>query len=155
MDGLIQILVPVALVGCGMAAGGLVISVRGAPLLLSLPDQQYVPIHQFLVTRFDPFMPICLLTALFADLVLAFAVDGAGARVLCGTAAALLLSAATVSLTRNVPINRWVSTLDPQALPANFRQLDRRQRWVRWNVVRMGLTVAALAVNAAALGLLL
>jgi uncharacterized membrane protein len=156
MSSTTQILLPLALAGNGMAAGGLVIAVRGAPLLLKLPTEQYVPIHQFLVTRFDPFMPICVVTALLTDLALIFAsAHNRPAQALYLLAVLLLVGAMVVSLTKNVPINRWVATLDPDALPDNFDQLDERVRWVNWNAVRMVFAVAALAVNAAALAVLL
>jgi uncharacterized membrane protein len=69
--------------------------------------------------------------------------------------ALLLLGAITVSLTRNVPINKWIRTLDPDALPADFAGLDRRTRWHRWNLVRATFSVSALLVNAVAIGVLL
>jgi uncharacterized membrane protein len=141
-------LLPLALLGNGLAAGGLMISVLGgAPLLLILPTEQYVPVHKFLVTRFDPFMPISLCTALAADLVLSVAATRAAARGLTGLAAFLLLVAVAVSLTKNVPINRWVGRLDPAALPADFDRLDPRVKWRNWNAVRTALAVGALLAN--------
>src|SRR5205823_1930040 len=59
-----HILLPIALLTGGLAAGALMVSaLGGAPMLLSLPVASYVPVHKFLVTRFDPFIPICLVTA--------------------------------------------------------------------------------------------
>jgi uncharacterized membrane protein len=147
---------PLALLGSGFAAGGLMISaLGGAPLLLILPTDQYVPIHKFLVTRFDPFMPISLCGALIADAILAFtAATGAG-RALTGTAAVLLVIAVVVSLTKNVPINKWVARLDPSALPENFEHLDPRVRWRNWNLVRTALAVTALLVNVSTVAALL
>lgn len=148
--------VPLALLGSGLAAGGLMISsLGGAPLLLILPTDQYVPVHQFLVTRFDPFMPISLCGALIADAVLAFTAATGAAQVLGGAAAALLVSAVVVSLTKNVPINKWVSHLDPSALPENFEHLDPRVRWRNWNLVRTVLAVTALLVNVSMVAALL
>jgi uncharacterized membrane protein len=141
-------LLPLALLGKGLAAGGLMFSVRGgAPLLLILPTEQYVPVHKFLVTRFDPFMPISLCTALAADLVTSVTATRAAARGLTGLAAFLLLVAVAVSLTKNVPINRWVGRLDPAALPADFDRLDPRVKWRNWNAVRTALAVGALLAN--------
>ncbi|MEJ3750907.1 DUF1772 domain-containing protein [Actinomycetes bacterium KLBMP 9797] len=151
-----QFLVTLALLGSGLAAGGLMIAARGAPLLLRLPTEQYVPVHQFLVTRFDPIMPIAILVGLVSDLVLAFdAAPNRAAQTLYGAAALLLLCTISVSLTRNVPINRWVASLDPDALPENFDQLDRRTRWVSWNLVRTVLAISAFTANVAAVGALL
>lgn len=143
-------LLALALLGTGLAAGGLMISaLGGAPLLLTLPTDQYVPIHQFLVTRFDPFMPICLLLGLFSNLALVFVGVSAPARVLSAVAAALLVGAVFVSLAKNVPINRWVKTLNPAALPADWARVDPRERWRNWNLVRTAATTAALVVTVA------
>ncbi|MCW6009759.1 DUF1772 domain-containing protein [Micromonospora sp. CPCC 205371] len=135
---MIRVLLPLALMGSGLAAGGLMISaLGGAPLLLTLSTKDYIPIHQFLVTRFDPFMPIALLTGLAADVVLAATAPNAAARGLAAAGATLLVAAVAVSITKNVPINKWVSRLDP------------RMRWRNWNLVRTALAVIALLCNAA------
>ncbi|MFH8788935.1 DUF1772 domain-containing protein [Streptomyces roseoverticillatus] len=150
-----QILLPLALIGSGMAAGGLMIaSLGGAPLLLSLPADRYVPVHQFLVTRFDPFMPICMVTAMLTDTALA-ALSRDATRVPAGVAAALLLGAIVVSLAKNVPINKWVGSLEPGVVPPDWERVDPRARWRNWNLVRTGLAVTALLANATAAALAL
>ncbi|MET9130067.1 DUF1772 domain-containing protein [Streptomyces antibioticus] len=151
----VQILLPIALFAGGLAAGGLAISVLAAPLFTTLPTGMYVPVHKGLVTRFDPFMPVSLLSCLLCDLALAAFGDRTAVRLLAVLAALLLAAAMTVSLTRNVPINRWLSTLDPQDLPADFDRLDPRERWIRWNRVRGSLAVAALLTNVAAAAVLI
>ncbi|MCX4738521.1 MULTISPECIES: anthrone oxygenase family protein [Streptomyces] len=151
----VQILLPVALFAGGLAAGGLAISVLAAPLFTTLPTGMYVPVHKGLVTRFDPFMPVSLLSCLLCDLALAALGDRTAVRLLAALAALLLAAAMTVSLTRNVPINRWLSTLDPQDLPVDFDRLDPRERWIRWNRVRGSLAVAALLTNVAAAAVLI
>lgn len=152
-----QILLPFALIGSGMAAGGLMIaSLGGAPLLLSLPADRYVPVHQFLVTRFDPFMPLCMITALLTDAATAVLPGTATAvRVPVAVAAVLLLGAIVVSLVKNVPINKWVGSLEPDTLPPDFERIDPRVKWRNWNLVRTALAVAALLANAAAAALAL
>jgi uncharacterized membrane protein len=151
-----RFLLPLALLGNGLAAGGLMISVLGgAPLLLILPTEQYVPVHKFLVTRFDPFMPISLCTALLADLILAVSASRQGAQYLAGTAAVLLIAAVAVSVTKNVPINRWVARLDPAALPADFASVDPRVKWRNWNLARTALAVVALLANVSAVAVVL
>ena len=140
-----KVLLAVALLGSGLAAGGLVIaSLGGAPLLLALPPERYVPVHQFLVTRFDPFMPVCLCTGLVANLALAVLTPAGAVRVLAAGATALLTLAVVVSLAVNVPINRWVSTVDPEALPADWERVDPRVRRRNWNLVRTALATTAL-----------
>ncbi|MER5772192.1 anthrone oxygenase family protein [Streptomyces sp. NPDC001985] len=156
MDGWTHFLVPLVMIANGMAAGGMMIAVLGAGLLLTLPRQRYVALHQLLVTRFDPFMPACILLALLLDLVLTVAGPGAAARWLHALAALLLLVTVVVSLTRNVPINRWLKTLDADALPPDFdRLLHRRVVWRNWNLVRASTALGALAANGAAVGVLL
>ncbi|MEV6591718.1 DUF1772 domain-containing protein [Streptomyces acidicola] len=155
MDWWTHILVPVAAVAGGMAAGGMMIAVLGAPLLLTLPPQRYVALHQLLVTRFDPFMPACLLTALVANLALAVVAPRDAAQALYAVAVVLLTGTVLVSLTRNVPINKWLKTLDPDALPPDFdRLVHRRVRWRNWNLVRASFTLVALGVNGVAIGVL-
>lgn len=151
-----QYVLPLALLGSGLAAGGLMISVLGgAPLFFVLSTEQYVPVHKFLVTRFDPFMPASLLLGLVCDLALIPLAPTTASRVLVGLGAVLALSTLTVSLTKNVPINRWIATLDPAALPDNFAELDPRERWTRWNKVRASFAFAALLANVAAVAVLL
>ncbi|WP_256102761.1 DUF1772 domain-containing protein [Streptomyces sp. Ncost-T10-10d] len=144
-----------ALFAGGLAAGGLAISVLAAPLFTTLPTGMYVPVHKGLVTRFDPFMPISLLSCLLCDLVLVIATEDTRVRLLSALAALLLACAITVSLTKNVPINRWLATLDPQQLPADFERLDPRERWIRWNRVRGALAVTALVANVSAAAMLI
>jgi uncharacterized membrane protein len=153
---LVRVLLPLALLASGLAAGGLMISsLGGAPLLLALPTERYVPVHQFLVTRFDPFMPISMLAALVFDVALLVVGPAGVFRALAALAVLLLVSAMVVSLTKNVPINRWIATLDPQRLPDDWERLDPRVRWRNWNVVRTVFAVSALVVNVFAVGILL
>jgi uncharacterized membrane protein len=127
----------------------------GAPFLLSLEPDRYVPAHKFMVTRFDPFMPICMMSALIFDVVMSVVAPGAGYRALFVTAVVFLLGAMVVSLTKNVPINRWVAALDPDFMPADFSKIDPRVRWSTWNRIRTVFVLCALADTAAAAGLLL
>ncbi|MFH8882341.1 anthrone oxygenase family protein [Streptomyces californicus] len=146
---------PLALLAGGLAAGGLAVSVLAAPLFTTLPTGMYVPVHQGLVTRFDPFMPISLLSCLLCDLALVVTAPLTSVRVLAALGGLLLAAAMTVSLSKNVPINRWLSTLDPQALPADFASRDPRERWIRWNRVRGALALSALLANVGAAGVLI
>jgi uncharacterized membrane protein len=153
---MLNVLLPLALICSGFAAGGLMIaSLGGAPLLCSLPTDRYIPIHQFLVTRFDPFMPISMTSALLLDFAMAVIAPVPASRVLAGTAGLLLLGAMVVSLVKNVPINRWVATLDPDRVPADWARIDPRIRWRNWNVVRTVLAVSALFVNTGVVAVLL
>lgn len=153
---MVNLLFPLALLTNGLAAGGLMIAVLGgAPLLLSLPVDRYVPVHQFLVTRFDPFMPINLVSALVLDAALTVVAPDTTARVLTGLAHVFLVVTMAISLTKNVPINRWVARLDRDNLPDNWAEIDPRVKWRNWNALRAAFGVAAFGLNVTAAGFLL
>lgn len=145
------IVLPLVLVVNGLAAGVLVGSHLGGYALLSaLPANRYVHAHAFFSTRYDPFMPVCLLATVVGDLVLAVAAPSALLAALFGVGGLLAAATVTISLTKNVPINKWVRTLDPERLPTDFAKLDRRSEWGRWNLIRGCAAVAALIANCAA-----
>lgn len=140
----------------GLSAGVLVGTLLGGvPLLYSLPDREYVTAHAFFAGRYDPFMPACLLATLVGDVVLAGFGDPTAAKFLWVLAALAALGTVVISVAKNVPINRWVRTLDPDELPGDFSARDPRYRWGHWNRVRSGLAVLALLLNTAALPVLL
>ncbi|HJP80314.1 MAG TPA: DUF1772 domain-containing protein [Pseudonocardiaceae bacterium] len=151
-----SVLVPLVLLLNGLAAGVLVgAQLGGFPLMVDLPPGQYVHAHAFFATRYDPFMPACLLGTVLGDLVLAFAPAEGAVRALHVIGAVFAALTVVVSVTKNVPINRWVRSLDPENLPADFERLDRRHEWGAWNARRGGLAVLALLVNCVAAGLLI
>lgn len=153
---MLEIVVPLVLLANGLAAGVLLgTQLGGWPLLQSLPPDRYVHAHAFFSTRYDPFMPACLLITTVGDLALGLLAGSAVARALYLVAAALCLSTIAISLTKNVPVNRWVRTLDPDHLPADFAQRDPRRRWGSWNRVRTALSTLALIVNCALVGMTL
>ncbi|ONI77911.1 hypothetical protein ALI144C_31400 [Actinosynnema sp. ALI-1.44] len=153
---MVAAVVSVVLLTNGLAAGVLTGTLLGGwPLLSSLPPDRYVQAHAFFSTRYDPFMPICLAATAIGDLVLLVAVPAAGPRGLYAAGAVLTLASITISLVVNAPVNRWMRTLDPDNLPADFAQWDPRPRWAAWNRARTTLTVLALFVNCAAIALLM
>lgn len=150
---MIEVLAPLILLTAGLSAGVLTGTVLGgAPLLMALPTERYVHAHGFFATRYDPFMPICLIVTFVGDVLLGILVDGSAAAVYV-VAGVLAGSVAIISLLKNAPVNRWMATLDPERLPEDFK--DPRREWVAWNKLRTGLAVAALIGNVAAIGLLL
>lgn len=150
---MIAVLAPLVLLTAGLSAGVLTGTVLGgAPLLMALPTERYVHAHGFFATRYDPFMPVCLVATLIGDLLLAVLVGGP-AGILFALAGLLAGSVATISLIKNAPVNRWMATLDPERLPADFT--DPRQEWVSWNRRRTGLAVGSLIVNVIGIGVLL
>ncbi|OXM55198.1 DUF1772 domain-containing protein [Amycolatopsis alba] len=152
---MLGLLLPLVLLANGLAAGVLVgTQLGGWPLLRGLPPDRYVQAHAFFATRYDPFMPVCFVVTFAGDLALVFADDGPR-RVAFGVAALLTVTAMVISLVKNVPVNKWLRTLDPDNLPADFARLDPRKHWGAWNRVRGTLSVLAFALNCAALGFLL
>ncbi|GAA2598324.1 DUF1772 domain-containing protein [Streptomyces axinellae] len=153
---MIAYLAPVVVLLNGLAAGVLLgTQLGGWPLLAALPADRYVHAHAFFATRYDPAMPLCLLGTLAGDLWLAAISPGPAARALFVAGAALAAATITISLTKNVPVNKWVQKLDPDDLPDDFAERDPRWRWGAWNQRRSALTGLALVVNCAALTLLL
>lgn len=152
---MIHVLLPLLLLANGMAAGGLMIALLGgAPLQFVLPIDTYIVTQQFLTTRFDPFMPICLVITILTDGTVAATTAATPFRYLIGAAGVLVACAITVSITKNFPINKFVRKLDPNAIPANWSEVDPRIRWRNWNAVRTTLTVTALLLNVTAVGTL-
>jgi uncharacterized membrane protein len=145
------VLLPLALLANGLAAGVLVATVLGVvPFYRTLPADQYVRAHAFAVGRYDPFQPVCLLITFAADMTILVTEPSAAVRALCGAAGFLAGSVVVVSLTRNVPMNRWIKVQDPRALPAGWDFEAFRSRWARWNGTRTLLAVLALLLNTCA-----
>lgn len=132
----------------GLAAGVLTASELGSfPLMARLPADQYVRTHAFYSTRYDPFMPACLILTVLGDLTLAVTADGPLVRGLYGAAATCATGAIVIALTRNVPLNIWVRSVDPHHPPQDWQA--RRAAWGRWNLRRCVLVVTALVANCA------
>ncbi|GAA1262224.1 DUF1772 domain-containing protein [Kitasatospora nipponensis] len=153
---MIALLAPLTVLLNGLAAGVLLgTQLGGWPLLAALPPDRYVHAHAFFATRYDPAMPICLLGTLVGDGVLAATAPHAAARWLCLVAALLSAVTITISVTKNVPVNKWIQTIDPENLPENFSELDPRESWGPWNRRRSLLSIFAFVANCAALATLL
>ncbi|WP_433254626.1 anthrone oxygenase family protein [Streptosporangium sp. CA-135522] len=148
---MITILMLVTLIGNGLAAGVLLSTVLGGvPLLLSLPPARYVHAHGFLAQRYDPFMPVTLAATAVLDVVLAWRTPGLTGQVLYAAAAVTVGTVMVISVTKNVPINKWLISLDPDELPLDWERRDPRYRWRTWNLVRTVLAVTGLLINFAA-----
>jgi uncharacterized membrane protein len=140
----------VGLLGSGTAAGVLfAVAVSIVPALRDMPVDRYIQAHQLLGRNWDPVMPMIVLGSTVADAVLALVVDDPGASALFAAGAALLLGSALVSQLRNVPINREVKRMDPDApVPPGWR--DPRADWRRWHLLRTVFVALAFVANAAA-----
>ncbi|MEV6846604.1 DUF1772 domain-containing protein [Actinoplanes sp. NPDC051411] len=132
----------------GLAAGIMLATVIGVvPMMIAQPYTGYVRMVQFMRPRFDPIMPIANGTALILDVVLA----ATGAiRPLHLAAAVLLAGVILISVSRNVPVNRYVMSLDPERRPDDWARLDPRPRWQFWNTTRTLLAATAFLLNTVA-----
>ncbi|CAM3691591.1 DUF1772 domain-containing protein [Kibdelosporangium persicum] len=135
------------LVGSGVVAGVLfAVALSVLPALVAMPPDRYVYTHQLIGRRWDPTMPIIVLSSMTVDIALA--VFAEGPTTLFVVAAVLLLGVSVVSHFCNVPINRVVKSLDPAGIPVGWR--DPRPLWRRWHLLRTTLAVAAVVVNSVA-----
>jgi hypothetical protein len=158
---MIPALVPLALFANGIAAGVMLGNAIGlGAFALVLPYARYVDLIKFMWPRYDPFLPIMNVLAFALDITIAVVVNGgdrggSSAPALFGGSAALLIVLMTISVTKNVPINKYVTALDPASQPADWTRRDPRASWKRWNQVRVALALAALAANLAGAAVLL
>ena len=153
---MLQLFVPLVLMANGLAAGVLVGTQLGPwPLMVSLPPERYVQVHAFLSTRYDRFMPFCLIVTALGDVMLIGLAPSTGAQALFALAAVFTAGTVMISITRTLPIILWIRTVDPNQLPDDFAEHDPRHSWGSWNRARTGLVVLALLINCAALTALL
>ena len=151
-----QALLPFVLLASGMAAGVMMwTQLGGWPLLASLPPDRYVATHAFFARKYDPFMPTCFLITVAGGIALAVSTGQPTARTLFVVSSALAVISIGISLRKNVPVNRWLQTLDPDSLPVDFASVDPRRDWGLWNRIRAGLAILAFAANCGALVALL
>jgi Ca2+/Na+ antiporter len=148
---MIDLLAVLALAFNGIAAGALLGSLVGpVRLLLALPAEGYVRAKQFMIPRYDPAMPIIIVATTILDVLLTIFAPGTLTRLTFGIAALVLVLVVIISVTKNVPVNKWEQTLDPEALPKDFAERDPRPTWHRWHLIRTSLLTVALVVAVAA-----
>lgn len=144
-----QILTAAVLISSGIAAGVLFTHAVGVwPAMQAMAPDRYVAAHKLLGRAYDPMMPIIVGTSLILDVILSILSGNDVSRTLFMASAICLACVGLVSQTRNVPINRRVKSLDPDAIPANWE--DPRGAWGKWNLIRTTFAVLALVGNAAA-----
>jgi uncharacterized membrane protein len=139
-------LTAVAVIATALGSGVLFgVALANVPGFLALPPGTYVRAHQLFDRRYEPTMPILVLSAIAADVLAAIWPGGPAQRLEHAGAAVLLAAVATISLRVNVPLLRGVRHADPDALPSDWA--DPRPRWRAWNLVRTALAVLALVVT--------
>ncbi|WP_433439987.1 anthrone oxygenase family protein [Nonomuraea sp. CA-141351] len=150
-------LLALALFANGVATGVMLGNAIGlAAFALRLPYAGYVDLIKFMWPRYDPFLPIMNVLAFGLDVALAVIsgkrADAAGMFWLAAASLAVLM---TISLVKNVPINKYVTALDPASQPNDWPERDPRARWKTWNTARVVLSLAALIANLVAAAILL
>jgi uncharacterized membrane protein len=146
---------PLAALLGGVAAGIMLSTVVGiVPMMVSQPYESYVRTVRFLWPRYDPMMPILNGGALVLAAVSTVTVGDAPARPALALAVLLLIGVVSISILKNVPVNRFVSGLDPAHPPADWSRVDPRSRWRLWNLVRTALAVLAFTSSVTATALL-
>lgn len=154
MSAVVQVTAPLATLLNGVAAGIMLSTVVGiVPLFLTQPYQGYVRTVQFLWPRYDPLMPVLNGSAMVLAGFSAIAAGDSPARPVLALAALLLLCVMGISIVKNVPVNRYVSALDPARQPDDWARVDPRVGWQRWNLVRTVIAVVAFATNVSATAL--
>lgn len=137
----------------GVVAGVLfAVALAVLPALFAMPTDRYVYTHKLVGRHWDPTMPIIVLSSAVLDILLAILGPAGPPRTLFIVGVVLLIGVSVVSHYCNVPINRRVKVVDPDDIPADWR--DPRPLWRRWHLLRTALAVLAVAVNAAALTVL-
>ncbi|GAA4616667.1 DUF1772 domain-containing protein [Actinoallomurus liliacearum] len=157
---MISALLPLALFANGVAVGVMLGNAIGpAAMALHLPYARYVELIKFMWPRYDPFVPILNVLAFGLDIAMAVTAggrrDGTEASDLFIGAAVLLGVLMVISVTKNVPINKYVTGLDPASQPDDWPERDPRASWKRWNDIRVGLGITALVANLAGAAVLL
>jgi hypothetical protein len=153
---MVEFLVPIALLSAGVASGVMLSTVIGIyPYLDRMPYRGYVSAVRFLWPRYDPAMPILNSVAMLTCGGLAAFTHDAAARVAFAVACGLLVLLMAISVSKNVPINRYVVGLDPGAEPDDWAQQDPRARWQWWNTLRTAIGLVSLVSSALGAGLLL
>lgn len=144
-----QALAVVAVGGSGIVAGVFfAVAVSVLPTLYTMPAGNYIVLHRRLGEGYHPSMPLIVNATMVADVALIFLTDGALARSLYVVASLLALSVQGVSHLGNVPINKRLHGVDPDAVPNDWS--DPRPQWRRLHRIRTVLAMAALIVTAAA-----
>jgi uncharacterized membrane protein len=139
-------LTALAIIATALGSGVLFgVALANVPGFLALPADAYVRTHQLFDRHYEPIMPVLVLSAMAADVLVAIGPGGPAQRLEHVVAAVLLAAVALISVRVNVPLLRGVRQADPAALPPDWT--DPRPRWRTWNLARTVLAVLALVIT--------
>lgn len=136
-----------------MITSGLIAGVFFDVALAMLPAFMVMTPGVFIYTNntigkgYHPTMPIVCTTTVLADLSLVF-LGPASHRYLFVAATLLVAGTMVVSEFGNMRINRILLKVDPEHVPATWR--DPRSRWRAYHLLRTALALAAVALNGTA-----
>lgn len=140
----------IVLLETGLGAGVLFgVALALIPGFATLSPAGYVRTHQLFDPYFEPTMPTLMMTSALLSIILAVAVDGAAHHALYIVTAIALLGVIIISQFAAIPLLRMVRGINPDALPADWR--DPRASWRNWHRARTVLAIVALACAASAL----
>ena len=148
------VLVPgvVAVIGSGIVAGVFfAVSASVLPAVGALATPDYIRLHRRLGEGYHPVMPLVVTAAVLANLAMVALAPDTLTRVLFGVGLAGLVGVQAISQFGNVPINRRVGAVHPDALPQDWT--DPRGPWRVWHTRRTVCAFAALLADTAALAL--
>lgn len=142
----------ISLLGGGIIAGVFfAVRVSVLPALCALAPGPYIEMHRSLGKGYHPAMPLIVNTTMFAQLGLAVLAPTVLARGLAVAGLVLSLGVQAVSHLANVPINRRLLAVDPDAVPADWD--DPRPLWRNWHDLRTALAVASVVATALSIGI--
>ena len=112
------------------------------PALDALPASVRIPAEQALYRRYGRVMPVMMIVAVAAPLVLLLGLPDRASPAFPPTLASFvcLLAMLAITLLGNVPLNRRILDFDPGRGPAGFDHL--RARWDRLHAARVALDTA-------------
>ena len=141
----------VLLSSSGIFAGALVLVASAiVPIFRELPASAYVHVHQTLNRRADRFMPMIALLTILVGLALTW-LHSESVRAFLVIGVLLTLAVACISRFGNVPLNRKLSSWNPEAPPPEIK--DFIERWHRLHLLRTIAGVLALGVFSLAVAL--
>lgn len=148
MSGVLEVLVPVAIVGSGVVAGLLLIFSNAVMPALAEQDPDVgaatmVAINRIILNRLFLLLFMGTDACAAAVLLLSFGEEGARKALLLGGSALYLGGVFGVTAAVNVPLNERLEASPPGTPETRSLWRHYLSRWTRWNSVRTALGILA------------